>query len=148
VTPDRLDRYIGVVRPFAASVLVFHNAVADRVGLHISDLRCLLLLADHPRTPGTLAAQLGITPAAVTAMVDRLESDGYVTRRRDSGDRRKVMVSAQPDRLAAVEEAYEAQGRAMRTLLGEYDDKEFAAIIDFLGRTPSVISAALRQNAV
>jgi hypothetical protein len=44
--------------------------------------------------PGRLGVALGLTTGSVTAMLDRLEALGYVTRSRDPADRRKVIVRA------------------------------------------------------
>ena len=40
------------------------------------------------RGPGELAAALGVTPAAMVALCDRLESKGYLERVPDAADRR------------------------------------------------------------
>ena len=45
---------------------------------------------------GDLASGLRLTPAAVTSVVDRLESAGLAERRPDEVDRRRTMVSAIP----------------------------------------------------
>ncbi|MEU1974593.1 MarR family transcriptional regulator [Nocardia sp. NPDC019309] len=46
-----------------------------------------------PLTPGQLADRLGVgRGGAVTTVVDRLEQAGYVRRRRDVEDRRRVRV--------------------------------------------------------
>ncbi|HEY5854531.1 MAG TPA: MarR family transcriptional regulator [Aldersonia sp.] len=52
-----------------------------------------MLSLDGSQTPGRLAERIGITRGgAVTAMIDRLERAGFVRRRRDTGDRRRVLV--------------------------------------------------------
>ena len=65
--------------------ILFHQAVADRVGLHVTDLRCLNVLAQAgPLTAGELGQRLGLgTTGAVTRMVDRLERASYVRREVD-----------------------------------------------------------------
>ncbi len=46
----------------------------------------------RPRRAGELAAAVGLTSAATTAMLDRLERKGLVRRVPDPGDRRSVLV--------------------------------------------------------
>ena len=66
-------------------------------GLHPTDLRALIHLLDAarpgtPATPGWLADQLGLDASSVTALVHRLEELGHVRRRRDTADRRRVLL--------------------------------------------------------
>ena len=46
--------------------------------------------------PGRLAELMGLTSGAMTSVLDRLESAGYVRRVRDTGDRRRVHVELTP----------------------------------------------------
>jgi DNA-binding MarR family transcriptional regulator len=62
------------------------------LGLGPADLRCLDWLADGPKTAGELARATALTPAATTALVDRLARKGYVERYRSAEDRRQVLV--------------------------------------------------------
>lgn len=71
---------------------------ATRNELHTTDLRALICLldaarADIPATPGWLGGQLGISSASTTALIDRLEAAGLLERRRDTTDRRRVIVT-------------------------------------------------------
>jgi DNA-binding MarR family transcriptional regulator len=87
-----------------SSCLPVDRAVADRVGLHVTDLRCLNLLANAgPLTAGELGQQLGLgTTGAVTPMVDRLERAGYLRRQPDPRDCRRVIIQPVPEQLAAI----------------------------------------------
>jgi DNA-binding MarR family transcriptional regulator len=73
------------------------NAAAGRIGINQTDLICLNLLVRHgPMSPGDIAAALGLTTAAISAMATRLEKGGYATREIDPNDRRRVLMSASP----------------------------------------------------
>lgn len=70
---------------------------ASRNVLHATDVRALIALLDRSRagmvaTPGWLAGHLGLNSASTTALIDRLESRGLVTRTRDEADRRRVAL--------------------------------------------------------
>ena len=76
-------------------------AVADVLGLNNTDLRVLDFLGRSgdpasfegaPMTAGDLARASGLTTGAVTAVIDRLETGGWVRRRSDPSDRRRVVV--------------------------------------------------------
>ena len=74
-------------------------ALAERLPLHATDRRALRLLdalAGEVLTHGRLAERLGLSPAATTALVDRLSAAGVVERVRDLPDRRQVRVRLTP----------------------------------------------------
>ena len=77
---------------FTAAADEFHRSH----GLHATDSAALHLLSRGSMTMGDLASGLRLTPAAVTSVVDRLESAGLAERRPDEVDRRRTMVSAIP----------------------------------------------------
>jgi DNA-binding MarR family transcriptional regulator len=74
-------------------------------GLHRTDVNALGVIMDAarrgvPMSPGALAKELGLSPSATTALIDRLQALGHVERSRPSGDRRRVALEV-PE--AAVE---------------------------------------------
>jgi DNA-binding MarR family transcriptional regulator len=65
----------------------------EKLGINRTDGRCLDILQNQgPITAGRLAELSGLTTAAVTAVLDRLERAGYARRVRDEKDRRQVIV--------------------------------------------------------
>lgn len=87
------------MREFMARAVLFQEAVARSGGLNGTDLQAVgLLLSEGPATPGELATRTGLSAGgAITAMIDRLERAGFVTRTRDETDRRRVIVTAVPE---------------------------------------------------
>jgi len=70
--------------------------IAARTGLHPTDVNALRLLdaaRTGPLSVNALGTELGLSSGAVTALVDRLEAHGLVTRHRDEVDRRRVLVA-------------------------------------------------------
>ena len=81
------------LRHFVVELLVSSYESSEDVGLHPTDLGALCLLLLHGPTPaGRLAGLTGLTTGAVTGVIDRLETGGFVRRDLDPGDRRKVIV--------------------------------------------------------
>src|SRR5580698_5512239 len=128
----RMDRYVPLIREFAARDGLFHEAVARTIGLHSTDEKVLRLLGADALTAGDLVSHTGLTGAAVTALVDRLVGLGYVTRERDTDDRRKVVIRAVSGKLRDINSLYGGLRDALQTLLSKYDNTEFEAIMDFL----------------
>jgi DNA-binding MarR family transcriptional regulator len=145
MSSHRMKIYVPLVQDFAARVVLFHSAVAESLGLHVTDLRGLRLLGRHPMSAGALADETGLTGAAVTALIDRLERAGYVVRERGSDDRRRVTVHAVPGKLREVNRLYEGQGARMAKLLAKYSSEEFSAIADFLQESTLVLSESAKE---
>jgi len=70
------------------------TALARRMAMHPTDLAAMshIAYAVEHLGPGELSARLGITPAATTDLVDRLEAAGHVLRERNPDDRRRVRL--------------------------------------------------------
>ena len=56
-----------------------------------------------PLTAGRLAELTGLTTAAITTVLDRLERAGYARRVHDAADRRRVIVELTPELRARTE---------------------------------------------
>lgn len=127
-------------RRLSARTVLFHEAVAGRLGLNSTDLKCLdLARAEASVTAGRIAELTGLTTAAVTSVIDRLEASGLVRRVRDISDRRKVMVVPVPERAAEVGRLFESLDRAMKQLYSEYSSEDLALIRDFAGKLEEVM---------
>ncbi|MEV6618117.1 MarR family transcriptional regulator [Streptomyces sp. NPDC051051] len=126
-----------VSRRYVAAFALFNQAVADRLGLHPTDLQCLNLLSleREPVTAGRVAELTGLTTGSATRLVDRLEKAGYVVRERDAADRRRVLVATVPERIAEFGRTWERLGGDWSPLFEDLDDAELAVIVRHMGRT-------------
>ncbi|MFG2826253.1 MarR family winged helix-turn-helix transcriptional regulator [Streptomyces sp. NPDC048434] len=116
-----------------ASPCMGDEAAAAVLGLNRTDLRCLdLILAEGSMAAGELTAAAKLSPAATTTAIDRLERAGFVTRSRDAANRRRVLVTATEAARAAEREVYGPVGEAGRRALRQYDERQLAAVLDFL----------------
>jgi DNA-binding MarR family transcriptional regulator len=81
------------VRRSQAATARFDRAVAEAIGVNLTDLSCLDVLSNTgPLTAGQLAKKTGLSSGAMTTAIDRLERAGYARRSRDEQDRRRVVV--------------------------------------------------------
>lgn len=141
-------------REFSTAVVMFHQAAADRLGLGAADWKFLDLLdREGPMTAGRMAELTGLTSGAITGVVDRLERAGFARREQDATDRRRVVVQLETahGREGEIAQIFGSLGRAMgEETYGRYDEKEQAAIQDFVERTTRVLrqeTAKLRQES-
>src|SRR6201986_4353155 len=82
--------FLLAVRRAGAVMQLLGAASAERIGINVTDLNCLNILAlGGHMTAGDLAKRTGLTTASITGVLDRLEEAGFVRRERDPGDRRR-----------------------------------------------------------
>jgi DNA-binding MarR family transcriptional regulator len=144
------DLVHGLIREFRASTnqdLAFEHLAADRLGVNETDLHCLNIIENSGGlAAGELAARSGITPGAVTGVIDRLERAGFARRISDASDRRRVMVEV----TAAF---YERADRIWGPLAADWQEvfatrftaKELERIADFLCATNELSRRHLKR---
>lgn len=140
---DELVRRVGMElgRELGTVSVFFHQAIASRLGLNVTDTRCFELMSRYskePLTAGDLARATRLTTGAVTGILDRLEKAGLVERFRDSIDRRKVFVRPLPHALQRFGHLYEGLGGAMIKLASSYATKDLQLINDYMERTLTI----------
>ncbi|GAA2740320.1 MarR family winged helix-turn-helix transcriptional regulator [Terrabacter aerolatus] len=104
------------LRALGAATAEASGALARRMRMHPTDLSAMSHVAasDGHLGPRELSTRLGITPAAMTDVVDRLEAAGHLLRERDTADRRRV-------RLVPTESAATEVRGQLRSLLDRLD---------------------------
>ncbi|WP_417234216.1 MarR family winged helix-turn-helix transcriptional regulator [Arthrobacter sp.] len=78
-------------------ILVLNDTVEYRMRVHLktneTDFQAMQhLLQSGPMTPSDLAAELHLTTAAVTSVIDRLVQAGHVRRQPHPSDRRRIVI--------------------------------------------------------
>ncbi|GLZ34314.1 MarR family transcriptional regulator [Lentzea sp. NBRC 105346] len=126
IPPDVLERFSWYMRELSALTVMFHNRVAEQMGLSTTDEKCLDLAmrADGPVTAGRIAELSGLSTGAVTGVIDRLERGGFVRRVRDPHDRRKVLVEIVPQDLEKYAHLFDEAGKSMVEVLGHFTPEE------------------------
>ena len=122
-------------RELSTTSIFFHQAIASRLGLNVTDTRCFELMsryAQGPLTAGDIARHAGLTTGAVTGILDRLEKAGFVERFRDASDRRKVFVRPCMEAMQRVGRLYEGLATASLQHASRYSTKELELIKDYL----------------
>lgn len=125
----------------STETILFHQALADVLDIHVTDHRCMHFIHSHGAIPaGRLAELTGLTTAAVTGIIDRLEKAGYVRRVNDRKDRRRTIV--EPVRNTKLDKKLQAIfipfHERMHNLLSSYSDTELAFLLDVMNKSIEV----------
>ena len=147
------DEIVGrLVRRHSTAVVLFHHAVAERLGIGPTDHKCLDLLRERgPLTGSELAALTGLTTGAITGVVARLERAGYVRREPDEHDRRKQVLNVALERIRDIQVVFEPIRKDLAALLESFDTHQLTAIAEFLARSADLANrhvALLRSDAL
>jgi DNA-binding MarR family transcriptional regulator len=123
----------------------YDEAVGARLGLIAAERHCLGLLYGGPQSAGAVAAATGLTPAAVTALIDRLEARGLVTRTRSLEDRRKVVIEATELTRDLSERYYGPIAREGEKVVAGFSDAELAVVLRFIDAALDLQNAQLAR---
>jgi len=128
-----------LARRHSTAVVLFHHAVAERLGLGPTDHKCLDLLRERGAMTGSdLAAITDLTSGAITGVVARLERAGYLRREPDPHDRRQQILHSALERMRDIQHVFDPIRRDVAALLENFDRHQLAAIAEFLARSTDV----------
>ena len=129
------DAVVVRLRQHSTAAVLFHHAVAERLGLGPTDHKCLDLLRERGAMTGSaLGAITGLTSGAITGVVARLERAGYLRREPDPHDRRKQLLRPAPERAPDLEAVFGPIRADATALVEGFDPHQLAAIAEFLER--------------
>ncbi len=117
-TDPRVERVVSALSRLSRRLDVTYGRQIAELGISNAEWEVLRALVMEGRPyqlgPGELAKRLGLTPAAMTHRIDRMVTEGLVTRERDESNRVRVIVELTADgrgrwldamRMASVFEA-------------------------------------------
>lgn len=118
-------------------------ASVERLGLQMWECATLYALRRRGRPyaagPTELAAELGVTGAAMTSRVDRMIRRGYVVRRHDRTDRRRNVVVLTRKGKATAERIVDGQREVEAALLDALTESQQDQLTALLRRLMHVV---------
>ncbi|MER8486876.1 MarR family transcriptional regulator [Mesorhizobium australicum] len=123
----------------------YDEAVGARLGLNMAERHCIGLLHGGPQSAGAVATATGLTPAAVTALIDRLAARGLLTRTRSLEDRRKVVIEATEATRELSARYYGAIAKEGEKVIATFSDAELATISRFVNAALDLQRAQLER---
>jgi DNA-binding MarR family transcriptional regulator len=142
-----LVEQVGIaVRKMGAQSVVTSKTVADRFDLNQTDLEVLdLIFLRKQASAGDLADATGLSSGSVTALIDRLESAGYVERMDDPEDRRRVLVRVCHDAIEPIKATYMGMQKKMFALWSMFEPRDLRVIAEFVTRSTELAVACCKE---
>lgn len=150
-TADDRATLIDALRRFNIESDRFVEVFSTAHHLHRSDMNALAYVsaadeAGEPLSPGQLGAELGLSSPATTALIDRLERVGHLTRERHPSDRRKVVLRTRDQGMRLAVEFFMPLGQALHRVMDEFDVEQLRLVLRFLDRATAAVEAVRRAE--
>lgn len=134
-------------RASSDAAVMFHTALGEKLGIGATDWKALGMLDQHgPMTAGEIGRLSGLAPASVTGVLTRLERKGYVRRRKDAQDGRRVVAELTDGLLRRSQPLLADYERRLNALMERFTAQELETIAGFLrahARVQSEVTAEL-----
>ncbi|MEB4613756.1 MarR family transcriptional regulator [Leucobacter sp. M11] len=114
--------------------ILSNERIARKHRLRVTDLQTLhlLVLRDDIRTPHEIIDATGMPPSTVTKLIDRLERSGYVRRKYDRQDRRRIRLELVAEAIAPLQSTYGRTEEEFDKISRRLSDSELEVVIRFL----------------
>jgi DNA-binding MarR family transcriptional regulator len=149
---DPTPEIFALARRNSTATVLFHHALADRLGLGPTDHKCLDLLHERgPMTGSQLAALTGLTSGAITGVTARLERAGLIFREPHPTDRRMQVLAPTPQAVRTVQEVLAGLPGDREELLDGFTPDQLDAVREYLARSVDYLyrrAAALRADSL
>lgn len=89
---------------------------------------------------GEVGARMHVTSGTVTALLDNLERKGYIERRSDARDRRRVLVDVTPAAQEVLDEMLPGVQQVCRRLVDRLGTEGQRALLDALAEIREALS--------
>jgi DNA-binding MarR family transcriptional regulator len=123
----------------------FDAAAAALLGVNSTDLRCAFLLTEGEMTAKELAEETGLTPGAVTTVIDRLEDSELARRRHDQADRRRVLVELTSEARRKLNDIWGPLAVEGAALMRRYSTAELQLLCDFIVKVREIQQAHIAR---
>ena len=139
---ETLDRLRRLSQQYAFDSIQMHEAIGRKAGLSGTDHKYLgFIMQKGQMTAGELSTLTGLTTGAVTGLIDRFEQKDLVRRRFGEGDRRKVIVEPNTEKIMAVfEPLYKAFRSRSEEVMASFSEQELAVIESYFLKAIAVMN--------
>jgi len=147
---DKIAELAREMRLMSSFDALHSHAVAERVGMHPTDIETMDLLNTlGPMTAGERGRRTGLPTGATTRLIDRMERAGYVRRQPDETDRRRVIVEPIDENLGPIGALFQPLIDGLTKLWRSLDPEDLETVTRFIRETNEVtaeVNARLRSG--
>ena len=141
------DELMALMRQFTIETERYVEAASERDSLYRTDLHALSIMMGAARagltvTPGLLREELNLSSPATTALIDRLDSAGHVTRRRSEVDRRQVHLQMTEKARSTGAMLFAPLARHINGVFDQYTDEQLSLLRDMMQKITDATVAA------
>ena len=113
----------------------FRRLEPELLGMTLKQYFALRQLRDEGRmSQSSLCSAMNVDANYMTLMLNDLEDEGWVERKRDPSDRRRHIVELTPDGLSSIDRAERGIDGMEDEILGSLSEEERATLRDLLER--------------
>lgn len=146
---ERAREVLESLRLYRAAERAMRRRTRDEMSMGENELLALRFLfrqPDHRAQPAALVAYLGISPAATTVLIDRLERSGHVEREHDAaGQLLSVRATAHADQ--DVRQTLGRMHELMYSVASGMDAQAQANVCDFLRAMADAVDGVAPADA-
>ena len=137
-----VHRATELLREMITANEAFLAHMGRELAVNSTDLNAMThLISRGSLAPTELARRLGMSTAAVTTVVDRLESVGHASRQQHPSDRRSVVVVPSPASVSLAMGVLMPMITGIDGVIGEFPAEQRAVITEYLERVVDVYQA-------
>lgn len=145
------ERLAKGLRAYGASFTELGRRFAAQLGVHSTDAFALLEIASAeasgvPLSPALLSRRISLSSGAMTALLNRLEHAGYVTRTREHTDRRIVTLHSSAQVRELADDFFAPVNERQDTVLSQYPPELLHQLETVLAQLCSAVDAQLAQE--
>lgn len=131
--PEGFKEFSHLFKQVVHVALGLDRELATRYGLALTDLMCLGFLAEaaEPVSAKMIAEHVGLSTGATTALLDRLERDGFVARRPNPADRRGVIIALVEEKAGEVLDDQAPMRNRLQAAYGGLSREEALGVMRF-----------------
>lgn len=136
---DQRERLVEGLRAYGAEFTELGRRFATVLGVHATDAFALLEIASAeqrgtPLSPALLGRRIALSSGAMTALLNRLEEGGHITRTRERADRRIVTLRIGDHARTIAEDFFGPVQAREEAVLSDYPPELLAQFETLLAR--------------
>ncbi|EFQ83804.1 transcriptional regulator, MarR family [Aeromicrobium marinum DSM 15272] len=140
------DDLVRELRTFAGEIEHYIGEMSHHHTMHRSDLTALAHVMDgHEVTPKDVSEALGLSASATSALLDRLERAGHVTRSRSTVDRRSIHLEVTDTAREVGSSIFTPLAMHVRQVLARHGTDELERTAALLAELNTAVRAARRD---